>query len=43
MTAESLEAVEAFYQGDPFWTQGLRQGCEILHGSKAFPGRKVEL
>ena len=33
--AESKEAVETLLREDPFWTQGLRQGYEILHWSKA--------
>jgi hypothetical protein len=33
--------IEALIQTDPFWVQGLRQGYEILHWSKAFPERRV--
>lgn len=33
--------IERLLQSDPFWVQGLRQSCEILYWSKAFPERKV--
>ena len=39
--AQSKEEVETLYQSDPFWIQGLRQGVEILHWSKAFPEKQV--
>lgn len=39
--ASSREAVEELVSTDPFWTQGLREGYEIHHWSKAFPERKV--
>jgi uncharacterized protein len=35
--AQSKAEVEALLPTDPFWAQGLRQGVEILHFSKAFP------
>lgn len=35
--------IERLIQSDPFWTQGLRQDFEILHWSKAFPDRRVEV
>ena len=41
--AESKEEIEALFQSDPFWTAGLRQGCEILHWFKAVPERKVPI
>lgn len=39
--AESREEIEALYQSDPFWINGLREGVEILHWSKAFPEKKI--
>lgn len=39
--ASSREAVEALIPTDPFWTEGLREGYEIHHWSKAFPERKA--
>jgi uncharacterized protein len=39
--AESKAEVESLFQTDPFWVNGLRQGYEILHWSKAFPDKKV--
>lgn len=39
--AKSRVEVENLYQSDPFWVNGLREGVEILHWSKAFPGKKV--
>jgi hypothetical protein len=39
--APDKKTIEALFQSDPFWAQGLRQSCEILHWSKAFPERKV--
>lgn len=39
--AESKEEVENLYQSDPFWVNGLRDGVEILHWSKAFPEKRV--
>lgn len=41
--AESKQAVEAIIETDPFWVQGLRQSMEILHWSKAFEDRFVEI
>jgi uncharacterized protein YciI len=39
--AQSRSEVEAVFQTDPFWVQGLRRGYEILLWSKAFPDRRV--
>ena len=39
--AESKAEVEALFQTDPFWVQGLRQSYEILYWSKAFPDKTV--
>ena len=39
--APGKEQIERLIDTDPFWIHGLRQGFEILHWSKAFPGRKV--
>jgi len=39
--AQSKAEVESLFLTDPFWVQGLRQGVEVLHWSKAFPDRKV--
>lgn len=39
--ALNKDAAERVFETDPFWVQGLRQGYEILHWSKAFPARKV--
>ena len=39
--ADSREEVEALYKTDPFWQSGLRKDIEILHWSKAFPGKQV--
>lgn len=41
--ASSKSEIEALIQGDPFWTEGLRQGFEVLHWAKAFPERRVEV
>lgn len=41
--APDKETIEALFQSDPFWAQGLRQGYEILYWSKAFPERKVPI
>jgi len=39
--AESKAEVEALFQTDPFWVNGLRQSYEILYWSKAFPDKTV--
>jgi len=39
--AENKAEVEALFQTDPFWTNGLRQGYEILYWYKAFPDKTV--
>ena len=39
--ADSKAEVEALFQTDPFWVQGLRQSFEILHWDKAFPDKMV--
>jgi len=41
--ADSKQAVEAMIETDPFWINGLRQGKEILHWSKAFEDRMVAI
>lgn len=35
--AESRAEIEALYQTDPFWVNGLRESVEILHWDKAYP------
>jgi len=40
---ESKEEVEAVIATDPFWIQGLRSSVEILHWSKAFENRLVQI
>jgi uncharacterized protein YciI len=39
--AESKSEVAELYKSDPFWTNGLREGVEILHWLKAFPNEQV--
>lgn len=39
--APDRQAIEALFQSDPFWVEGLRETYEILFWSKAFPDRKV--
>ena len=39
--ATDKKQIEDLIHTDPFWVQGLRQGFEILHWSKAFPERRV--
>jgi len=39
--AQDKKEVERLLQSDPFWVQGLRQSCEIMHWFKAFPDRQV--
>lgn len=39
--AKDKQTIEALFQTDPFWTEGLRQSYEVLYWSKAFPERKV--
>lgn len=41
--AESKSAVESLIESDPFWAHGLRSSVEILHWSKAFEDRLVEV
>lgn len=41
--AASKSEIEVLIQSDPFWTEGLRQGFEVLHWAKAFPERCVEV
>ncbi|HXA47127.1 MAG TPA: YciI family protein [Burkholderiaceae bacterium] len=41
--ADDEAQVEAVFQTDPFWVNGLRAGVEIMLWSKAFPLRKVEV
>jgi len=40
---ESKEEVEAVIETDPFWIHGLRSSVEILHWSKAFENRMVQI
>jgi len=39
--AGSKAEIEELLEGDPFWRNGLRQSCEILLWSKAFPDREA--
>lgn len=39
--AESKSEVVELYNSDPFWTNGLRNGVEILHWSKASPNEQT--
>ncbi len=41
--AERASEVERLFETDPFWVQGLRQSYEILHWSKAFPDRRIQV
>jgi len=41
--AESAAEIEALFQGDPFWANGLRERYEIFRWVKAFPDRKVPI
>jgi uncharacterized protein YciI len=41
--AESKAEVEALFQTDPFWVNGLRLGYEIYYWSKAFPEKAVPI
>jgi uncharacterized protein YciI len=41
--ATSREAVQALIATDPFSVAGLRERVEILHWSKAFPGRAATI
>jgi uncharacterized protein YciI len=41
--ADSKAEVEALFQTDPFWAQGLRQGFEIFYWHKAFPDKAVQV
>lgn len=39
--AESREAVESVYQGDPFFANGLRAKVEVFHYFKALPDKEA--
>ena len=39
--AKDRKTIETLLLTDPFWVQGLRNTCEILYWSKAFPDRRV--
>ncbi|BCS95299.1 hypothetical protein DSLASN_09310 [Desulfoluna limicola] len=39
--ADSKREVSKLYTSDPFWTNGLREGVEIYHWSKAFPDEQT--
>jgi uncharacterized protein len=41
--ADSKAEVEALFQTDPFWMNGLRQSYEIFLWSKAFPDKTVPI
>lgn len=41
--AASVQEVELLIESDPFWVHGLRSSREILHWSKAFEDRTVEI
>ena len=41
--ADTKQAVQTLIESDPFWIHGLRSGVEILHWSKAFEDRLVEV
>ena len=43
VNAESKQQVEMLIETDPFWVHGLRKSREILHWSKAFENRYVEV
>lgn len=43
VSAKSKLEVESLIESDPFWSNGLRSGVEILHWSKAFEDRLVEI
>ena len=39
--AKDRRTIETLLLTDPFWVQGLRNTCEIMYWSKAFPDRRV--
>ena len=39
--AKDRKTIETLLLTDPFWVQGLRDTCEIMYWSKAFPDRRV--
>lgn len=41
--ASGKTEIESLIHGDPFWVQGVRERFEVLHWSKAFPERRVEV
>jgi uncharacterized protein len=41
--AKDRKTIEALLLTDPFWVQGLRNTCEIMYWSKAFPDRRVPI
>jgi len=41
--AENKSEVEALFQTDPFWANGLRKSYEILYWFKAFPDKAVQV
>ena len=41
--AEQKADVEQLFRTDPFWVNGLRNTYEILHWTKAFPERRVQV
>ena len=41
--APDPHTIKALLLTDPFWVQGLRDTCEIMYWSKAFPDRKVPI
>lgn len=41
--APDRETIKTLLLTDPFWVQGLRETCEIMYWSKAFPDRKVPI
>lgn len=41
--AHTKEEVQSIVEDDPFWIHGLRKSVEILHWSKAFEDRFVEV
>lgn len=41
--ASSRATLEELLHTDPFWIHGLRESCQVLHWSKAFPERRAEV
>ena len=39
--ADSKADAEELFRTDPFWANGMREGFEILHWSKAFPNEQA--